>query len=151
QSSRFAPCSPGTLHRRGGACQLRLWADFSNVSYHTWLAPDSPAPRIGCRHVAGGPWGKASSAPESPGFPWRTGGVDRSLRIRSRFPCVVCAQRLSIFQTMSLVEQAALRLEQLRKAGKQVAGDLAYPELGAPKEPKLNKASTIERLANELE
>jgi protein-tyrosine kinase len=52
---------------------------------------------------------------------------------------------------MSLIEQAAQRLEQLRKAGKQVAGDLAYPQTGGLIEPKLGKTSTIERIADELE
>jgi protein-tyrosine kinase len=52
---------------------------------------------------------------------------------------------------MSLVEQAARKLEQLRKAGEQVAGDLAYPASGAPGAPGPGKASTIERLARELE
>ena len=52
---------------------------------------------------------------------------------------------------MGLVELAAQRLEQLRKAGKQVAGDLAYPQTGGPIEPKLEKTSTIERIADELE
>jgi protein-tyrosine kinase len=52
---------------------------------------------------------------------------------------------------MSLVEQAAQRLEQLRKAGKAVAGDLAYPQAGGRTEPSLEKASTIERIAKELD
>ena len=48
---------------------------------------------------------------------------------------------------MSLVEQAAKKLEQLRKAGEQVAGDLAYPVAGgaAP-----GKDTTIDRIAREL-
>src|SRR5215471_12399088 len=48
---------------------------------------------------------------------------------------------------MSLVEQAAKKLEQLRKAGEQVAGDLAYPVPGgaAP-----GKDTTIDRIAKEL-
>ncbi len=49
---------------------------------------------------------------------------------------------------MSLVEQAARKLEQLRKAGEQVAGDLAYP---ASPGPGSGKDSTIERIAKELE
>jgi protein-tyrosine kinase len=52
---------------------------------------------------------------------------------------------------MSLVEQAARKLEQLRKAGEQVAGDLAYPASGAPGAPGTGNTSTIERLAKELE
>ncbi len=50
---------------------------------------------------------------------------------------------------MSLVEQAAKKLEQLRKAGEQVAGDLAYPLANSPTGP--GSASTIERMAKELE
>jgi receptor protein-tyrosine kinase len=52
---------------------------------------------------------------------------------------------------MSLVEQAARKLEQLRKAGEQVAGDLAYPTSGNPDEAAPGKDNTIERLAAELE
>ncbi len=52
---------------------------------------------------------------------------------------------------MSLVEQAARKLEQLRKAGEQVAGDLAYPTSRSPGEGAPGKDSTIERLAAELE
>ena len=51
---------------------------------------------------------------------------------------------------MSLVEQAARKLEQLRKAGEQVAGDLAYPASGGTKAPGAGKDSTIERIAKEL-
>ncbi|HTU02769.1 MAG TPA: hypothetical protein VMG58_13165, partial [Candidatus Sulfotelmatobacter sp.] len=52
---------------------------------------------------------------------------------------------------MSLVEQAAQRLEQLRKAGKQVAEDLTTPQPGAHTEPLLDAGSTIQRVAKELE
>jgi protein-tyrosine kinase len=52
---------------------------------------------------------------------------------------------------MSLVEQAARKLEQLRKAGEQVAGDLAYPASASPAAPGAGKGSTIERMATELE
>src|SRR4249920_2795087 len=52
---------------------------------------------------------------------------------------------------MSLVEQAARKLEQLRKAGEQVAGDLAYPVSRDPAAPGSGKDSTIERIAKELE
>jgi protein-tyrosine kinase len=52
---------------------------------------------------------------------------------------------------MSLVEQAARKLEQLRKAGEQVAGDLAYPQAGGSAQSASGKDSTIERLARELE
>jgi protein-tyrosine kinase len=50
---------------------------------------------------------------------------------------------------MSLVEQAARKLEQLRKAGEQVAGDLAYPPSTGPGPGSAD--STIERIAKELE
>ena len=52
---------------------------------------------------------------------------------------------------MSLVEQAALKLEQLRKAGKQVAGDLASPQQGGQTESTLEPTGTIQRVAKELE
>jgi len=52
---------------------------------------------------------------------------------------------------MSLVEQAARKLEQLRKAGEQVAGDLAYPASDSPVASPPGKGSTIERMATELE
>ena len=48
---------------------------------------------------------------------------------------------------MSLVEQAAKKLEQLRKAGEQVAGDLAYPVAGSAAPAK---DTTIDRIAREL-
>src|SRR4249919_1527308 len=52
---------------------------------------------------------------------------------------------------MSLVEQAAQRLEQLRRAGKQVADDLTSPRPGGQTEPLVDKSSTIQRVARELE
>jgi exopolysaccharide/PEP-CTERM locus tyrosine autokinase len=48
---------------------------------------------------------------------------------------------------MSLVEQAAKKLEQLRKAGEQVAGDLAYP---VPGDAAPGKDTTIDRIAKEI-
>ena len=47
---------------------------------------------------------------------------------------------------MSLVEQAARKLEELRKAGEEVAGDLAYPGTA----PGASKDTTIERIARQL-
>src|SRR5262245_5354382 len=48
---------------------------------------------------------------------------------------------------MGLVEQAAKKLEQLRKAGEQVAGDLAYPVVGGT---ETGKDTTIDRISREL-
>ena len=44
---------------------------------------------------------------------------------------------------MSLIEQAANRLEQLRQAGSQVSGDLAYPADG---EQSANDHAEVDRL-----
>ena len=52
---------------------------------------------------------------------------------------------------MSLVEQTARKLEQLRKSGEQIGGDLAYPQESEQAERPAEKASTIERIARELE
>lgn len=52
---------------------------------------------------------------------------------------------------MSLVEQAARKLEQLRKAGEQVGGDLAYPQADQPAASGQQKPNTVERIARELE
>src|SRR4051812_5763961 len=49
---------------------------------------------------------------------------------------------------MSLVERTAQRLEQLRKAGEQVGGELVYPSTQLP--PSGGRSNTVERVAREL-
>lgn len=51
---------------------------------------------------------------------------------------------------MSLIEQAARRLEQLREAGSQVAGSLAYPDERAESGPEHAEDDIIERAARKM-
>ncbi len=51
---------------------------------------------------------------------------------------------------MSLIEQAARRLEQLREAGSQLSGDLAFPEAEAATRRPEEEDSIIERAAQKL-
>lgn len=51
---------------------------------------------------------------------------------------------------MSLIEQAARRLEQLREAGSQLSGDLAFPERQENSPRTTDESSIIERAAQKL-
>lgn len=51
---------------------------------------------------------------------------------------------------MSLIEQAARRLEQLREAGSQLSGDLEFPEQGSALRRPDEESSIIERAAQKL-
>lgn len=51
---------------------------------------------------------------------------------------------------MSLIEQAARRLEQLREAGSQLSGDLEFPEKGSAVRRPDEESSIIERAAQKL-
>src|SRR5262249_50558849 len=87
---------------------------------------------------------------------WWISRIARDVRVCTRLPAshrtqCVGAREKAWLTNMSLVEQAAKKLEQLRKAGEQVSGDLAYPVADGPAAPSSGKSSTIERMARELE
>jgi polysaccharide chain length determinant protein (PEP-CTERM system associated) len=153
------PRVPSTrLHQTGTYCSgwssRCRWARASwRASWPARCCPPSPPSGPSSVRSAGTVWSRSENAHPGPAAPLRICGCHwrpvRSLWLRPDHTGVNGRRVKEL--PMSLVEQAAKRLEQLRQAGEQVPGDVPYARRDDAQSAGGKADTTIERAARAME